>query len=183
MMPASTASAPHIRDVRDSDAARLVAIYNHYVAHTTVTFEEAPVSVAEFAQRIAAVQTAGLPYLVVECDGVVLGYAYASRWKDRIGYRCSVESTVYLEAGAGGRGLGALVYSALLDALQGRGVHAVMGGIALPNEASVALHEKLGMAKVAHFIDAGCKFGEWIDVGYWQRIFPTTAPAATLSST
>ncbi len=179
-MALSSVASPHVRDVRDSDVARLVAIYNHYVAHTIVTFEEATVSEAEFARRIVVVTGGGLPYLVVENDGVVMGYAYASKWKDRIGYRFSVESTVYLDAGASGRGLGALLYAALFDALQVRGIHAVMGGIALPNDASVALHEKFGMTKVAHFVHAGCKFGEWIDVGYWQRVFPTSAPAATV---
>lgn len=172
-------SATHLRAVRPDDAAQIAAIYNHYALHTIVTFEEEPVPDDEMARRIRGVLDARLPWLVAECDGAVLGYAYASRWKERIGYRFSVESTVYLDQHAGGRGLATQLYTALFDALQTRGTHSIMAGIGLPNDASVALHEKFGMTKVAHLVDAGCKFGRWIDVGYWQRIFPTTAPPAS----
>ncbi len=161
---------PVLRDARTQDAAALVAIYNHYVQHTIVTFEEAIVSADEFARRMASVASARLPYLVAECDGVIVGYAYASRWKERSGYRFSVESTVYLAPDHGGRGFGTALYEALFTRLAQWGAHAVMGGISLPNAASVALHEKVGMQQVAHFSAVGYKFGEWIDVGYWQRV-------------
>lgn len=177
-MSTTPVAVTQIRAVRTGDAARIAAIYNHYVAQTIVTFEEESLPDTELARRIGGVLDAGLPWLVAEYDGQVMGYAYATRWKERIGYRFSVESTVYLDQNAGGRGLGALLYAALFDELQSRGLHAVMSGIALPNDASVALHEKFGMTKVAHLVGAGCKFGRWIDVGYWQRIFPTTAPPA-----
>ena len=173
------APATHIRAVRSDDAPHIAAIYNHYVLHTIVTFEEESVPDTELARRIQSVLDAGLPWLVAECDGQVMGYAYATRWKERVGYRFSVESTVYLDQHAGGRGLGAHLYTTLFDALQARGMHSIMAGIGLPNDASVALHEKFGMTKVAHLADAGCKFGRWIDVGYWQLIFPTMAPPAS----
>ncbi len=123
--------------------------------------------------RVEEVCTARLPWLVAQSRDGVIGFAYASAWKGRCAYRYSVESTVYLEPGAAGRGLGTALYSALLERLRELGCHAVIGGIALPNEPSVALHEKLGMRKVAHFAQVGFKFGRWVDVGYWQRVFPS----------
>lgn len=167
-----------IREVADADAALMAPIYNHYVTDTIVTFEESPIEAPEMLRRMHLVRDAGLPWLVAEHADTLVGYAYASKWRERIGYRLSVECTVYLDASAGGHGVGTRLYSALFPLLSARGIHAVMGGIALPNDASVALHEKFGMQKVAHFADAGCKFGRWIDVGYWQRIFPSDAPPA-----
>ncbi|MES3034399.1 MAG: arsinothricin resistance N-acetyltransferase ArsN1 family B [Gemmatimonadota bacterium] len=171
-MPQRENEFPMIRAATLDDASALVAIYNHFVDHTIVTFEEAPVSAADFARRMQAVMNAALPYLVAERGGVVVGYACATRWKERSGYRHSVESTVYLAPDEAGHGLGTALYEALFARLAAWGAHAVMGGIALPNEASVALHEKLGMRKVAHFEAVGLKFGRWIDVGYWQRVLP-----------
>lgn len=161
-----------IRAATAEDGAALARIYNHYIASTVVTFEEAAVSAAEMAARVSAVSAAGLPWLVAQSPVGVNGFAYASRWKGRCAYRYSVESTVYLEPAASRLGLGTALYSTLLARLQQLGCHAVIGGIALPNEASVALHEKLGMRKVAHFAEVGFKFGRWVDVGYWQKVFP-----------
>ena len=120
------------------------------------------------AQRIADVGAAGLPWLVLEVDGSIAGYAYATRWRVRPAYRSSVESSIYLDPAFAGRGLGRLLYGALLDELRRRELHLVIGGIALPNENSIALHEKLGFRKVAHFSEVGMKFGRWTDVGYWE---------------
>jgi len=160
-----------IRMAAAADAAALARIYNHYVRETIVTFEEEPVADAEMARRLADVQAASLPWLVAEeADGVV-GYACARPWKPRRGYRFSTEVSVYLDAAHGGRGLGTKLYTNLLSELRTRHIHAAMGGIALPNEASVRLHEKLGFEKVAHFREVGFKFGAWIDVGYWEKIF------------
>jgi L-amino acid N-acyltransferase YncA len=160
-----------IRGAVAADGEALARIYNPYVAATTVTFEETPVTGAEMAARLAAVVEAGLPWLVAEADGAVVGYAYASPWKSRCAYRLSVEATVYLESAHQGRGWGTRLYERLFARLTERGIHSVVAGIALPNEASVALHEKLGMRKVAHFPEIGFKLGRWIDVGYWQRSF------------
>jgi phosphinothricin acetyltransferase len=158
-----------IRAAELSDAAGIAAIYNHYVEQSIVTFEEEPVSDAEMARRIEDVRSESLPWLVAEQAGRVVGYASSRKWKSRSAYRFSAEITVYVKPCHARRGIGSKLYAQLFPTLQARGIHAVIGGIALPNEASVALHEKFGMRRVAHFAEVGFKFGRWIDVGYWQR--------------
>ena len=157
-----------IRPATREDAAAICAIYNHYVATSEATFDEALVAVDDMARRVATV-TAAWPWLVAEDDGAVVGYAYASQWKPRTGYRHTAESTVYLDPAVFGRGTGSALYASLFEALRACGVHCVIAGIALPNPASLSLHEKFGFRKVAHFSECGTKFGRWIDVGYWQR--------------
>jgi len=157
-----------IRPATSADAARIVAIYNRYIIDTTISFEEQPVQEAEMAGRIRDVVDAGLPWLVALHEGELVGYAYATTWRARPAYRFSVESTVYLADGASGRGWGALLYGRLIDRLRAAGVRTVIAGIAQPNARSVALHERLGFRKVAHFADVGYKFERWVDVGYWQ---------------
>jgi phosphinothricin acetyltransferase len=117
-----------------------------------------------------AVADALLPWLVAEQNRQVVGYAYAGKWHGRSAYRFTAESTVYLHEQFVGCGLGRELYEALLLELRSKSVHAVIGGIALPNPASVALHEKLGFEKAAHYREVGFKFGRWIDVGYWQKM-------------
>jgi L-amino acid N-acyltransferase YncA len=158
-----------IRPATLLDAAAICAIYNPYVAATTISFEEETVSDPDMAQRLADVAAAGLPWLVAQEGGKVVGYAYATKWRVRPAYRHSVESSVYLDRDAVGRGLGRALYAALLDELRRRGLYLVIGGIALPNDASVGLHEAMGFRKVAHFAEVGMKFGRRVDVGYWQR--------------
>jgi L-amino acid N-acyltransferase YncA len=158
-----------IRPCTAADAASICDIYNHYVADTVVTFEESPVDEAEMSRRIAQV-TSSLPWLVCETAAGISGYAYASPWKSRAAYRHSVESSIYLAPHATGRGLGSALYSELIADLRRRGMHCVIGGAALPNPASVALHDKLGFTKVAEFRQVGFKFGRWIDVGYWELL-------------
>jgi phosphinothricin acetyltransferase len=157
-----------IRSATTADAAAIVAIYNHYITETLVTFEEEPLSVEEMSRRIALTTGDGFPWLVWEEDGRVLGYAYAARWKARRSYRYSAEATVYLDHTATGRGIGPWLYTAIIEALRGKGLHVVIGGVALPNPASEALHHRLGFKKTAHFHEVGWKFGQWIDVGYWE---------------
>ena len=158
-----------IRDARAADAARLAEIYNHYVARTVVTFEVDPVDTDEMRGRVAAVQGDGLPWLVAGDDaGDVIGYAYATRWRVRAAYRHSVESSIYLAPDAVGHGIGRTLYQCLLERLRVGGLHTVIGGAALPNPASVALHETLGFTRVARLREVGRKFDRWIDVGYWQ---------------
>ncbi len=156
-----------IRACNVSDAAHICAIYNHYVERTVITFEEAPVAERDMAQRIAD-GTQRLPWLVWEQDGSVVGYAHATPWKPRSAYRFSVESTVYVSPDFGRRGIGTRLYQALIHDLRSRNVHCVVGGIALPNPASVALHEKLGFAKIGEFKEVGWKLGRWVHVGYWE---------------
>jgi L-amino acid N-acyltransferase YncA len=157
-----------IRSATAADAEAIATIYNHYVRETAVTFEEETVPSAEMAGRITEVAAASLPWLVTEHAGSVAGYARASKWRPRSAYRYSVETTIYLSPQHVGAGLGGKLYRELLGQLKSRGLHLAIGGIALPNDASVALHEKLGYRKVAHFSEVGFKFGRWIDVAYWQ---------------
>jgi len=157
-----------IRATQASDVKALSEIYNYYVLNTVVTFEEEPVEVADMEQRLSETLEANLPWLVLEDGGEVVGFAYASKWKGRCAYRHSVEVTVYLSHLATSKGYGSLLYSQLFELLRKRSIHVVLGGISLPNDASIALHEKFGMRKVAHFEEVGHKFGNWVDVGYWQ---------------
>ena len=113
---------------------------------------------------------ASLPWLVCVEDGQILGYAYATKWRARAAYQHVVESSVYLCGGAAGKGLGSALYRALIAELQKLPVHTVIGGIALPNLASIALPEKMGLQKGAHFAQVGKKLDRWIDLGYWQRV-------------
>lgn len=156
-----------IRDVRASDAPCIAAIYNHYVRETVVTFEEQPVAEAEMARRIADT-TAAYPWLVWEDGGTVAAYAYASSWKRRSAYRFAAESTIYAAPEATGRGIGSRLYPALIDRMRAAGLHCAIGGISLPNPASVALHEKLGFVPIGRFREVGFKLGRWVDVGYWE---------------
>jgi phosphinothricin acetyltransferase len=157
-----------IRDASPADAPDVAAIYNHYIAHTVITFEVDVLSDDDLRARIAKVQGAGYPWLVSESDGRVEGYAYASQFRDRAAYQHSAEATVYLAPDATGRGVGSTLYRALTERLRAMGIHLVVGGIALPNDASVGLHESLGFRRVGAFSEIGRKFDRWIDVGFWE---------------
>jgi L-amino acid N-acyltransferase YncA len=159
-----------IREVKATDAVALVEIYNHYVKCTHVTFDEDPLPLHDMQQTIAEA-SASVPFLVLENHGLILGYALSSKWKSRCAYKHSLETSVYLHPEEQGKGYGSLLYTGLLKQLRGADVHALIGGIALPNEASIRLHEKLGFKKTGVFKEVGYKFGKWIDVGYWQLIF------------
>ena len=157
-----------IRACEARDVSNICDIYNYYIANTVITFEENQLSAIDMAARVEA-YSALYPWLVCEVDGVIVGYAYATKWKERAAYKNSVEVTVYLEHTQGGRGFGKALYSVLLESLVNMGCHVVLGGIALPNNASVGLHEYFGFKKVAHFAEVGFKLGRWVDVGYWQK--------------
>lgn len=157
-----------VRSADRDDAGRIAAIYNDYIADTCITFETDPVTVAEMAERIQETQQLSLPWLVAEENGHLCGYAYASRWKGRCAYRFSVEATIYLNPESTGKGIGIELYSALIAAIKAASMRSVIGGIALPNEASIKLHERLGFRKVGHFEKVGFKHDRWVDVGYWQ---------------
>lgn len=158
-----------IRPATQGDAARLAEIYNYYIEKTTVTFEEVPLDASEMSARISC-SADEYPWLVADADDIVCGYAYASRWSDRSGYGPSAETTVYLAQEHIGKGLGSELYSALIDDLRHRKLHSAIGIIALPNSASIALHERLGYRKIGEFQEIGKKFGQWINVGYWQLL-------------
>jgi phosphinothricin acetyltransferase len=161
-----------IRQVKDSDADDLCRIYNKYIVETRITFEETPLQADEMVSRIKNV-TQNFPWLVYEENGKTVGYAYTNKWKERAAYRHSVEIAIYLDSGYVGKGIGTLLIGELLSALKAlkdKSIHGVIYGIALPNQASIALCEKYGFEKIAHFKEVGFKLGEWVDVGYWELI-------------
>ncbi|WP_147693138.1 arsinothricin resistance N-acetyltransferase ArsN1 family B [Vogesella mureinivorans] len=157
-----------IREATPDDAAAICAIYNPYIEYTTISFEEKPVAVSDMAERIASTQAQGLPWLVAEASGDMLGYAYATRWRARPAYRHAVESSIYMRQATVGQGVGKLLYRELIRRLAMLGLHTVIGGVAQPNPASDGLHRALGFRQVAHFEQVGRKFGRWLDVAYWQ---------------
>lgn len=157
-----------IRPAKPSDAQSIVTIYNYYVLNTIATFEEDVVNVADITRRINYISEQNLPWLVAEHEGKVIGYAYASPWKGRCAYRFSAETTVYIAHTEKSKGWGKQLYTELMKVLKDSHIKSAIAGIALPNTDSVALHEKFNMKKVAHFEKVGFKFGQWIDVGYWQ---------------
>jgi L-amino acid N-acyltransferase YncA len=161
-----------IRPVQLSDAAAIARIYQHYVITTTISFEMEPPAVDEIAARIQKI-TARHSWLVYENEGALLGYAYTSTFRERRAYQATVESTVYLDQAAIGRGIGRVLYQALLDDAATKGYREALGVIALPNELSVRLHEKLGFVKAAHLEKIGYKFNRWIDVSIWQKHLTT----------
>ena len=156
--------------MEDADAGKIAEIYNHYIAHSVITFEEVEVAAPEILRRIEKTRHADHPWLVAEENQSLIGYAYACQWHERSAYRHTVEISIYLSHIVTGRGVGSALYKELFHQLSLRSVHVVIGGIALPNAASAALHEKFGMKKVAHFDAVGYKFDQWIDVGYWQIV-------------
>ncbi len=158
-----------IRVATPGDAAAVAGIYNTYIARTVATFELDPISHEEMQKRMTVVQ-AGHPWLVAEKEGQVIGYAYASAWKGREAYKQTAETTIYIHPRHVQNGLGLPLYHQLLSLLKSLGHHVAIGGIALPNLPSIRLHERLGYEKVAHFREVGFKFGQWIDVGYWELI-------------
>lgn len=158
-----------IRNATENDAAAVAAIYNPYITDVLTSFERDPLTVEAMAARMAGIM-ARYPWLVYERDGELLGYAYATRWKERHAYRYCAETCIYLHREAPGQGIGSALYAELLPRLPDHGIQVAIGCIALPNDASVALHEKFGYRKVGHFPKVGFKFGQWIDVGYWQKV-------------
>jgi L-amino acid N-acyltransferase YncA len=158
---------PAIRSATPSDAGEIAAIYNWYVENTAITFEVDPVSAVEMARRVEAV-LAEHEWLVLERAGELLGYAYAGRFRERAAYRHATESTIYLRHGLEGKGMGRPLYAELVRRTFARGYRHLVGAIALPNEASVRLHERLGFVKAGHLVRIGRKFDRWIDVGNWQ---------------
>ena len=156
-----------IRAVTAADADACARVYAPYVTDAATSFEETAPDAAELERRIAAV-TAAYPWLVAERDGAVAGFAYGSRHRERAGYRWSCDVAVYVAGEHCGAGVGSALYGALLPELRERGLHVACAGIALPNAASVALHERFGFQPVGVYRGIGYKAGAWRDVGWWQ---------------
>jgi phosphinothricin acetyltransferase len=166
--PAPARILPTIRSATAADAAALLAIYAPFVEHTAVSFETAPPGEDEFAARIRAV-TAQWSWLVAECDGAIAGFAYGGTHRARPAYRWSVETSAYIDPRFQRRGIGTALYRALFEALIARGYCNAFAGATLPNDASVALHRRVGFEPIGVFRRVGYKFGRWHDVAWMQR--------------
>ncbi|MDW8765862.1 N-acetyltransferase family protein [Streptococcus suis] len=158
----------NIRSAQIEDASDLVAIYAPYVETTAITFETEVPTVADFADRIKKTLEK-FPYFVAEEEGRVVGYAYASTYYARAAYDWTVELSVYVSREARGKGIGSLLYDVLEEDLTARGFKNFLACIALPNPASLALHEKRGYEQVAHFKKVGYKFDSWHDIVWLQK--------------
>ena len=138
--------------------------------HGLATFEEAPPDAAEMAARRADVLARGLPYLVAEEAGRILGYAYAAPYRARSAYRFTVEDSIYLDPAATGRGLGARLLAALIEASTAAGARQMLAVIGdSGNAASIAVHARAGFAHAGRFRSVGFKFGRWVDTVMMQR--------------
>jgi L-amino acid N-acyltransferase YncA len=156
-----------IRMAREADAAAIRAIYAPFCATTSVSFELEPPSEDEIASRVRSV-TAGYPWLVLDDAGAVAGYAYAGRHSERPAYGWSVDATVYVAPSHLRRGVARALYTTLFELLRQQGFFKAHAVIALPNPASVALHEAMGFASVGVYRGVGYKLGAWRDVAHYQ---------------
>jgi L-amino acid N-acyltransferase YncA len=159
-----------IRPSRDDDVAAIAGIYGHHVLHGVASFEDVPPSSEEMARRRRDIIARGFPYLVAEHGGKVVGYCYAGPYRARIGYRFSVEDSIYIDPAEVGRGIGRALLAAVIDDVTKQGYRqmiAVIGGSeTLP---SIRLHAALGFAQIGVFPAIGFKFGRWVDSVYMQR--------------
>jgi len=172
-----------IRSATDADFEAIAALTNHYILGTAVHFGYDPVSAAELRESWLKHRD-HFPFLIAELEGEFAGYAKAGTWRDRTAYSWIVETGIYLRPELHGRGVGTALYRVLLETLKEQGFHAAIGGITLPNEASVRLHERVGFVHVGTVKQAGWKFNTWHDAGFWQAVLrdhdhraaPTTPP-------
>ena len=156
-----------IRFVRADDSAALLRIYGEYI-DTPVTFECVLPSEQAFAERIAAISEE-YPYLVCEAEGVIVGYAYAHRQREREAYQWNAELSVYLDRAYIRKGLGGRLYRILLDMLRVQGIRNVYASVTVPNQASERLHESMGFVRLGTYHSTGYKAGRWHDVAWFER--------------
>lgn len=158
-----------IRLAQPTDAAGILAIYAPFIANTSITFETEIPTEIEFANRIDS-YLANWPWLVCEADGQIAGYAYASRYRERVAYQWSVECSVYIHDDFQQRGIARALYTGLFSILKKQGYRNVYAVINLPNERSVAFHESMGFNRFATYEKVGYKLGQWKNVGWWRLI-------------
>ena len=156
-----------IRSATLEDSSIIANIYNWYIENTVISFEETTLSSGDMAQRIVQADNT-CPCYVMEEDQQIIGFAYATWWHARAAYKYSRETSIYLHHEYSGGGRGQRLYQHLIDEIRKTPIHVLVAGIALPNDAGVALHEKLGFEKVGQLEEVGHKFDNYIDVGYWQ---------------
>ena len=163
-------SGVSLRPSQDRDLAAITAIYRHHVLHGVASFEEEPPDLNEMARRRGEILARGLPYLVAERSGRILGYCYASRYRTRAAYRFAVEDSIYVDAAEVGRGIGRALLSELIERCTAQGYRqmvAVIGGS--DQWPSIGLHAALGFARIGALPAIGFKFGVWIDTVLMQR--------------
>ena len=159
-----------IRPAAQDDLEAVNNIYNHYVVETHVTFDEEPTTMDARREWFSHYSETGRHRLLVAIeDGKVIGYATSSRFRPKPGYLTSVETSVYLSPDATGKGTGTELYTELFKSLEGEDLHRAYAGIALPNAASIALHQKFGFKRVALFSEQGRKFGRYWDVAWFEK--------------
>lgn len=158
--------------VEEKHALQLCKIYNHYVRETVVTFDLEEKDEQFFKDEISN-NAKVLPYMVAVHGDVVMGFAFSKPWKNRMAYKNTVESSIYMSPEYTSKGIGYHLYLNLIDQLRNKKIHSIIAGVSLPNVTSVRLHEKVGFHKVAHFREVGYKFDKWIDVGYWELLLPS----------
>lgn len=157
-----------IRPIQDGDIAQITEIYNWYILNTTITFETAAISAPDMKQRTQE-KVEQYDWLVGELNQAIIGYAYYGRFRSRAAYDHTVEATIYLAPEKIGNGFGQRLYRELIQSVERRGFREIVGVIALPNQASTRLHQKLGFSEVGVLQRVGYKFDKYIDVGIWQK--------------
>lgn len=160
-----------LRDATERDIPDMLEIYNHYVANSTVTFDEDPLTLAEMRKKFADVAALGYPWLVAETPSrQILGYAYVLPWKPKAAYRFTVENSIYLRAAATGKGLGKALMAELLPRAKAAGVKEVIAVIADKGaDASLELHRQFGFVEIGHMGKVGFKFGRWLGTVLMQK--------------
>lgn len=159
-----------VRPATEQDLSQVNDIYNRYVVETHFTFDIEPMTLEARHDWFSHHGSTGRYRVVVGAsDGSVIGYACSSRYRPKPGYETSVETSIYLAPDAVGRGIGTRLYDELFKSLRGEDVHRAYAGIALPNQASIALHERFGFKRVAHFTEQGRKFDRYWDVGWYEK--------------
>jgi phosphinothricin acetyltransferase len=159
-----------VRPAEGSDLARLTEIYNHYVVSSPVTFDLEPLTVQQRLVWFRAHSNIGRHRLLVaDEEGLLVGYATTSQFRDRAAYNTTVEASVYCAPDAVGRGIGSALYHALFTAIALEEINRIVAGITLPNPASIALHRSFGFVEVGVFTQAGRKFNRYWDVAWYER--------------
>ena len=162
-----------IRSVRLSDAKAITKIYNYNIKETTVTFETEEITEKEMKSRITKTLEYGYPFIVYEEDGIVTGYAYVRKWRERMSYNNTLETSIYVDKDKKTKGTGKKLYNSLIELCRESGVHVLIGVLADTNTASQKLHKNTGFEKTGHFKEAANKFGKFIGVEFWSLILKT----------